>query len=92
MQLNCGRILEACIVVLEGRAAYNLEPSTTVASSTTPLTSEVSKHTIACFSLGFSDNQMTSPVSSRKVGDDTDMRTWGSQAREKETNKLRNYS
>lgn len=65
MQFNCGRVLEACIVVLGGRV-YNSEYPAAVASSATAwLISEARKHVSAQSDrLGFSARyQMTSPVS-----------------------------
>ena len=59
MQLNCARILEAC---LEGRV-YKLEYSSIVASYITAPISEASKHTSVHYRLGFAAKQMTSPVS-----------------------------
>lgn len=67
MQFNCGRVLEACIVLLEGRVYKSEHPAAIASSATARLISEVRKHVSAQSDrLGFSAQyQMTSPVSTR---------------------------
>lgn len=55
MQFNCGRVLEACIVLLEGRVYISEHPAAVASSTTSRLISEVRKHVSAqSDSLGFS--------------------------------------
>ncbi|XP_020613017.1 uncharacterized protein LOC110051324 [Orbicella faveolata] len=63
MQFNCGRVLEACIVLLEGRVYKSEHPAAIASSATARLISEVRKHVSAQSDrLGFSAQyQMTSP-------------------------------